>query len=90
MHLSTELDEIHAERLAQLQRQLQKPLSEIIAAAIDKLAFSQLETGNETEASPLYQALEKIGFIGCIEDDENLSTTYKESLDFSHKCGGRQ
>jgi len=76
MHIETELDEIHAERLAQLQRQLQKPLSEVIGAAIDKLAFSQLETGNETEPSPFYQALEKIGFIGCIEADENLSTTY--------------
>jgi len=90
MHLETELDDIHAERLARLQQQLQKPLSEIIAAAIDKLAFSQLETGNETEPSPLYQALEKIGFVGCIETDENLSTTYKEKLDFSNKCGGRQ
>ena len=41
MHLETELDDIHSERLAQLQRQLQKPLSEIIAAAIDTLTLNQ-------------------------------------------------
>ena len=39
------------------------------------------------DASPLYQALEAIGFIGCIDTDEQLSTTYKQKLDFSSKCG---
>lgn len=40
--------------------------------------------------SPLYQALESIGFVGCISTDEQLSTTYKQKLDFSGKCGARQ
>lgn len=40
------------------------------------------------EPSPLYQAFEAIGLIGCIETDEQLSTTYKQKMDFSHKCGG--
>jgi hypothetical protein len=37
--------------------------------------------------SALFQALEKTGFIGCIETDEQLSTTYKNKLDFSAKGG---
>jgi hypothetical protein len=49
----------------------------------------------QTEASPgaapadsqLYQALEEIGFVGCIESDEQLSQTYKSRMDFSNKCG---
>jgi hypothetical protein len=37
--------------------------------------------------SPLFQALEAAGLVGCIETDEQLSTTYKSRLDFSGKCG---
>lgn len=40
------------------------------------------------DPSPLYQALDMIGFIGCIDSDEELSTTYKQQLDFSDKPGG--
>lgn len=36
-------------------------------------------------ASPLYRALDAIGFI---DTDEQLSTTCKQNLDFSDKCGG--
>lgn len=35
MHIEAELDEIHGERLAQLQRRLQKPLPEVLATVID-------------------------------------------------------
>ena len=35
MHIETEIDQLHVERLMQLQAQLQRPLSEILAAAID-------------------------------------------------------
>jgi len=38
--------------------------------------------------SPLYKALESIGFIGCVDADEELSGRYKEEIDFSHKCSG--
>jgi hypothetical protein len=41
----------------------------------------------ETGDSPFFQALEAIGFVGCIESDEQLSTAYKSRLDFSGKCG---
>ncbi|MDZ7758676.1 MAG: hypothetical protein U5L00_00240 [Desulfovermiculus sp.] len=40
-----------------------------------------------TVDSPLYQALEEIGFVGCLESDEQLSQTYKSRMDFSNKCG---
>jgi hypothetical protein len=37
------------------------------------------DTPQETP-SPLYAALEAIGFVGCIDDDENLSVDYKSRL----------
>ena len=37
--------------------------------------------------SPFFQALSAAGFIGCIETAEQLSTTYKNRLDFSVKAG---
>ncbi len=87
MHIEAELDDIHAERLRTLRDRLQKPLSEVLAAAIDAALARPPPPGEEGEPSPLYQALDAIGFIGCIETDEQLSTTYKQKLDFSHKCG---
>lgn len=44
-------------------------------------------SGEEEYVSPLYKALEKMGFVGCIDTDEQLSTTYKQKLDFSRKYG---
>jgi hypothetical protein len=37
--------------------------------------------------SPIYLAFEQAGLIGCIETDEQFSTSYKEKLDFSFKHG---
>lgn len=85
MHIEAELDEIHAERLQALQERLQKPLDEVLAAAID--AALTLPSATD-EPSELYQAMDAIGFIGCIATEEQLSSTYKQKLDFSHKCGG--
>lgn len=39
----------------------------------------------DTGDSPFFQALEATGLVGCIETDEQLSTTYKNRLDFSAK-----
>lgn len=44
-------------------------------------------TADEQTVSPIYLAFEQAGLIGCIETDEQLSTTYKEKLDFSFKHG---
>jgi len=43
----------------------------------------------ETGDSALFQALEAAGIVGCMATDEQLSTTYKNALDFSVKCGTR-
>lgn len=59
-------------------------------ALLEARYASQAESrpaGEPSSASSLYDALEKIGFIGCAETDEQLSTTYKSRLDFSNKCG---
>ena len=39
------------------------------------------------DVSPLYRALKRIGFIGCIDADEKLSIRYKDEIDFSNKYG---
>ncbi|MBK1621061.1 hypothetical protein CKO42_22085 [Lamprobacter modestohalophilus] len=36
----------------------------------------------------LLEVFEEAGLVGCLETDEQLSTTYKAQLDFSHKHGG--
>lgn len=87
MHIEADLDDIHAEKLLNLQEQLKQPLADILASAIDSLASQRLEKAGASNPAPLYQALENIGFIGCVETDQQLSTTYKQHLDFSHKCG---
>lgn len=88
MYIEANLDEIHGQRLMDLQRRLQKPLPEVLAALIDlgQGLLREPDTNLE-EPSPLYAALENIGFIGCIEAEESLAKNYKTQLDFSHKCG---
>ena len=43
----------------------------------------------DTEDSPLFQALTEAGFVGCINTDDQLATHYKRQLDFSAKAGGK-
>ncbi|MDD2725309.1 MAG: DUF2281 domain-containing protein [Methylovulum sp.] len=47
----------------------------------------QAAISDDKTVSPIYQAFEQAGLIGCIESDAQLSTTYKEKLDFSFKHG---
>lgn len=44
---------------------------------------------DDTGDSPFFQALTAVGFVGCIETDQQLSTTYKSQLDFSDKAGAK-
>ena len=37
--------------------------------------------------SPFFQALSEAGFVGCIETDAQLSTSYKKHVDLSAKLG---
>ena len=86
MHIEAELDDVYAECLLKLQRRLQKPLAQVISTAIVS-ALAQLTVEEKSEPSPLYRAFEEAGLIGCIETNEQLATTYKQKLDFSHKHG---
>jgi hypothetical protein len=49
--------------------------------------LAAVSSATESSDSALFQALDAAGFIGCIETDDQLSTTYKSRLDFSEKCG---
>lgn len=85
MHIEAELDDIHAARLLALQQRLNKSLSEVITDLIDANWSRAVLTGTENEPSPLFQAFDSAGLIGCIATDEELSTAYKQKLDFSNK-----
>ena len=82
MRIETDLDPVHGERLRALQVRMNKPLAEVLAFAIDA-AFDAAPPNPAESPAPLYTALEAIGFVGCIEDDENLATDYKKHLDFA-------
>ncbi|MTW19932.1 hypothetical protein [Allochromatium palmeri] len=88
MYIEAKLDEIHGQRLMDIQRRLQKPLPEVLAALIDlgQELFPEPDEDAE-EPSPLYAALEDIGFVGCIEAEVSLAKNYKTQLDFSGKHG---
>lgn len=80
MYIEAELDEIHAERLLRLQQKLQKPVAEVVAAAIDALSNTTLTPQQETHGTRIRQILEEEGLIGCMEADSNLSVDYKNHL----------
>lgn len=88
MHIEADLDPIHGQRLRALQDRLQKPLEEVLGVAIDA-AFRDLEPGSDRDEPPssLFEALDAIGFVGCIEDDEEMASDYKSRIDFSVKAG---
>lgn len=88
MHIEAELDATHANRLLELQRRANKPLEEVLADAID-VAWQQSKAPEEDAKSPLYQAFEEAGLIGCIDTGGQLSSNYKAEMDFSIKHGGK-
>lgn len=52
-------------------------------------ALVALDAATDAGDSPFFRALNDVGFVGCIETHEKLSTTYKNHLDFSPKAGAR-
>jgi hypothetical protein len=40
-----------------------------------------------SDPKSLLDVFDEAGLVGCLETDEQLSTTYKAQLDFSHKHG---
>jgi|APFre7841882724_1041349.scaffolds.fasta_scaffold10940_1 hypothetical protein len=89
MRIEAELDLVHSDRLKTLQDRLNKPLPEVLGIAIDA-ALNELAPEPMPGKSSLYEALESIGFIGCIDDDARLAADYKQQLNFSPKVGTSQ
>ena len=87
MHIEADLDDIHAQRLLTLQQRMNKNVSEIIAELIDADWHQHSEAQTVNEVSPIYKAFADAGLIGCIATDEQLSTNYKDKMDFSNKIG---
>ncbi len=82
MQITAELDSQHIEKLHTLEKSLKKSTSELIAIAIDEIFSKNVA---KTEGQTAYQLMQQSGFIGCVENDENLSENYKDYLDWSHK-----
>jgi hypothetical protein len=84
--------EINAQFLMLPEPEQQKVIDFVLARQIKRLKkpskpLNQTipQTEDEKELSPLYKAFEQAGFIGCMETDEQLSTTYKDKIDFASK-----
>ena len=88
MHIEAELDDTHAARLLALQQRQNKSIAEVLIDLIDANWNQTLDANTENETSPLFQAFDSAGLIGCIATGEELSTTYKQKLDFSNKTTG--
>ncbi len=82
MQITAELDKQHLDKLQYLERSLKKSTSELIAFAIDEMYPQKPPV---TEGEKLLGILKKTGYLGSLSDDENLSETYKEYLDWSDK-----
>ena len=82
MQITAELDSQHLEKLHTLEKTLKKNTSELIAFAIDEIFTKNVA---KTEGQMAYQLMQQSGFIGCVENDENLSENYKDYLDWNHK-----
>ena len=79
MHIEAELDDIHAERLLELQKRSNKPLTDLIAEILAK-AIDETTIQPETEGGKLLRIMEEHGLLGCMEGDGNLSVDYKKYL----------
>lgn len=79
MRIETELDEIHAKRLLELQHHSNKPLPQLVADILIK-ALDAAPFPPETEGQKVLRILEDRGLLGCIEGDGELSIDYKKYL----------
>jgi len=82
MQITAELDKQHIDKLHNLEINLKKSTCELIAFAIDEVYSNK---SKPTEGEKLLGILKQTGYLGSLSDDENLSETYKEHLDWSHK-----
>lgn len=79
MHIEAELDDVHAERLLELQQRLQKPLSEVVTDILTKAIDARI-AAPENEGQKMLNIFAEEGLIGCLNGDGNLSVDYKQHL----------
>ena len=79
MHIETELDDVYAERLLELQKNTNKPLPQLVAEMLTK-AIDETSTPAESEGQKVLRILEARQLLGCMEDDGRLSVDYKKHL----------
>ncbi|SMF94624.1 hypothetical protein SAMN02949497_1945 [Methylomagnum ishizawai] len=79
MHIETELDDIHAARLLELQKHSDQPLAEIVAQLLAQ-ALDEPPPPLETEGGKVLRILEQRGLLGCMEGDGQLAVDYKNHL----------
>jgi len=73
--VNARLDAESAEKLASLARDEGKSVSDVLRVAIERY-YEQARSAHAAAAG----ILERNGFIGCADDDRDLSTTYKRRL----------
>lgn len=79
MHIETELDDVYAERLVELQKHLNKPLPQLVAEMLAKV-IDETPVPVETEGQKVLRILEAHQLLGCMEGDSSLSVDYKKHL----------
>ncbi|MGD0960987.1 MAG: hypothetical protein ABSB19_14370 [Methylomonas sp.] len=79
MHIEAILDDVHAERLLELQQRLKKPLSEVVTDILNK-AIDERIAAPENEGQKMLNIFMEEGLIGCLHGDGNLSVDYKQHL----------
>ncbi|MBL8247383.1 MAG: hypothetical protein JNK95_03330 [Candidatus Competibacter sp.] len=83
MRIETELDDIYAERLLELQKHLKKSLLQLVAEMLAK-AIDETHVPAETEGQKMLRILEEHQLLGCMEGNGHLSVDYKNHLSGSH------
>jgi hypothetical protein len=84
MRIEAEIDEVHAQKLAELQKRLTLDIATVISRAIDAYYEKDVNYG-----SRLLTVFQEEGLIGSLKGDGTLSETYKEHLNFEERYDNR-
>ncbi len=80
MHIELEVAETYAEHLLLLQKRLNKPLNEVVIAVLVHGIEALAEKSKVKTKGHALNIMKKYHLIGCMADDADLSTNYKEKL----------
>ena len=80
MYIQLEVEDSHAEHLLFLQKRLNKPLSEVLTAVLASGIDALVDKPKVNTKGEAFNIMKKYHLIGCMDDDANLSTNYKEKL----------